>query len=78
MSCRTRIVSFGRSPHAPHCCPPSLPGAGPEVPGETRYAITGATVHTVTHGDVANATLVFENGRIVSIEANGLCPRARR
>ena len=49
--------------------------AGPEVPGEAgKYAITGATVHTVTHGDVANATLVFENGRIVSIEANGPVP----
>lgn len=49
--------------------------AGPEVPGDAgKYAITGATVHTVTHGDVANATLVFENGRIVSIEANGPVP----
>lgn len=49
--------------------------AGPEKPGAPgRYAIVGATVHTVTHGDVANATLVVDGGRIVSVEANGAVP----
>ena len=50
--------------------------AGPEVSVamKGKVALVGATVHTVTRGDVSNATLVFENGRILSVEANGPVP----
>ncbi|MFN8586623.1 MAG: amidohydrolase family protein [Candidatus Eisenbacteria bacterium] len=49
--------------------------AGPELPGAAgTYAIVGATVHTVTRGDVANATLVVDAGKIVSVTANGPVP----
>lgn len=50
--------------------------AGPEVSVamKGKVALVGATVHTVTRGDVPNATLVFENGRILSVEANGPVP----
>jgi imidazolonepropionase-like amidohydrolase len=37
-------------------------------------AITGATIHTVTHGVIPNGTIVFEDGRITAIGANATVP----
>ncbi|MBI5170588.1 MAG: amidohydrolase family protein [Candidatus Eisenbacteria bacterium] len=75
MSRRTHVSIAARFALAAWLAGATAAWAGPEVPGAAgRYAITGATVHTVTRGDVPNATLVFENGRIVSIEANGAVP----
>jgi imidazolonepropionase-like amidohydrolase len=45
--------------------------AAPEVPGkpqERPIALVGATVHTVSGADIENATLLFDDGKIVAIE----------
>jgi imidazolonepropionase-like amidohydrolase len=45
--------------------------AAPEVPGkpqERPIALVGATVHTVSGAEVENATLLFDQGRIVAID----------
>lgn len=50
--------------------------AGPEVsvPMRGPVALVGATIHTVSHGDITNGTLVFEGGRIVSVDAGVNAP----
>ncbi|MBI1746371.1 MAG: amidohydrolase family protein [Acidobacteria bacterium] len=40
------------------------------------YAIVSATIHTLTHGDIENGTVVFEKGKITAL-GSGLAPPAR-
>ncbi|MFN8672851.1 MAG: amidohydrolase family protein [Candidatus Sericytochromatia bacterium] len=44
--------------------------AHPIIPAEKqkeRIALTGATIHTITKGDIEGATIIFENGKITFI-----------
>jgi hypothetical protein len=39
-------------------------------PGSPTVSIVGATIHTVTKGDVPNGTLVFSKGKITAVGAH--------
>ena len=56
---------------------PSVASATPEVPGapqEHPIALVGATVHPVSGPPMANATLLFDNGKIVAIGTDVAIP----
>jgi imidazolonepropionase-like amidohydrolase len=42
------------------------------------HAIVGATIHTLTKGDIPNGTVVFQNGKITAVGANVAIPRGAR
>jgi hypothetical protein len=42
----------------------------PAPPQERPIALTGATLHTITHGVIPNGTIVFEDGVITALGAD--------
>ncbi len=42
----------------------------PAPPQQQPIAITGGTIHTVSHGVIENGTIVIENGKITAVGAN--------
>lgn len=52
--------------------PPAAPGVvapPPPPPAASAYAVTGATLHTVSHGVIERGTIVLRDGKIVALGA---------
>ena len=57
---------------------PALPFNGPRPVEPGWHAITGVTAHTEPGAHIENATVVFRDGVITSVEAGGAAPRGAR
>lgn len=47
----------------------------PILPDANSYAIVGATVHTISSGEIANGTVLIENGKIKEVGKKVVVPR---
>jgi imidazolonepropionase-like amidohydrolase len=58
-----------------HCTGPAAAHAQTPAPQQGRpVALTGGTIHTVTHGVIENGTILFEDGRITALGTNVTIP----
>ena len=67
---RDRVVQ----PEGPRDVGPFGPVTGTVTAEDENFAITGAHVFTVSHGEIRNATLVVEGGRFTRVEADAVPP----